>query len=47
MAQNRNAGYDLSANGNLSPYRLSQHWGAVHRAVTVAPVLKGSAMERI
>jgi len=29
MNQNRNAGYDLSANGNLSPYKLSQLWGAV------------------
>jgi len=32
MNQNRNAGYDLSANGNLSPYKLSQLWGAVHQA---------------
>jgi len=40
MNQNRNAGYDLSANGNLSPYKLSQLWGAVQATGTLAILAK-------
>jgi hypothetical protein len=38
LPHNGSAGYDLSANGNLSPNALSQAGGAVHQDVPFGPV---------